>query len=232
MKLHEFGNNVAKMLTKMQTIYNTLKLNGHTPDSFRRYVYLALKTGPNDDFNLFMDRIIDDIQSGIGFNKDITADELIIAACTKYNNMVEDKTWGKVNPLDAKVLALTTKLEKLEKEGAVKTNAAANATDEKHHVEERRSIIRWRNGVRSLTGIQRRLTAALIGGASTTRPRTMMVSMSPCTHLSTTTPGPRTRRIAQASIAQPLQSILILLEQRVDLLNRHLVSMIFSATFS
>ncbi len=131
MKLHEFGNNVAKMLTKMQTIYNTLKMNGHTPDSFRRYIYTALKTGPNADFNAFMDRIIDDIQSGIGFNKNITADELIIAAHTKYNNMVEDKTWGKVDLRDAKILALTTKLEKLEQEGTTKPNAAANATDGK-----------------------------------------------------------------------------------------------------
>ncbi len=104
-------------------------MNGHTPDSFRHYVYLALKTGPNADFNSFMDRIIEDIQPGIGFNKDITADELIIAARTKYNNMVEDKTWGKVDPRDAKILALTTKLEKIEKEGATKPNAAAIATD-------------------------------------------------------------------------------------------------------
>ncbi len=77
------------MLIKMQTIYDTPKLNGYTPDSFCHYFYLALKTGPNADFKLCMDRIIDDFQSGNGFNK---ANKLIIAACTKYNNMVKDKT--------------------------------------------------------------------------------------------------------------------------------------------
>ncbi len=117
------------MLT--QTIYNTLKMNGHTPDSFCPYVYLALKTGPNTDFKLFMDRIIGNIQSRIGFNKDITANKLIIAANTKYNNMVEDKTWGKVDQHDAKIVALTTELKRLEKDGVAKLNALANATSTK-----------------------------------------------------------------------------------------------------
>ncbi len=125
MKLHEHGNDVSKMLTKMQSIYRTLKENGHAPDSYRRYVYTALKTGPNSDFNAFMDRIVDDIQSGCGYNKNITTDELILAARTKYHNMVEDKSWSKVDPRDAKILALTTKLEKIEKEG----KASANATN-------------------------------------------------------------------------------------------------------
>ena len=39
--------------------------------------------------------------------------------------MVEDKSWGKVDPRDAKIMALTTKLEKLEKEGV---KPAANVT--------------------------------------------------------------------------------------------------------
>ena len=34
MKLHDFGNDVGKMLTKMQGIYQTLKENGHTLDSY------------------------------------------------------------------------------------------------------------------------------------------------------------------------------------------------------
>lgn len=131
MKLHEFGNNVAKMLTKMQTIYNTLKIDGHTPNSFHCYVYTALKTGPNADFNLLMERIIDEIQLGIEFNQNINANELIIAVHTKYNNMAEDKTWGKMDLHDAKILALTMKLKKLEKEGAIKLNAVAHATDGK-----------------------------------------------------------------------------------------------------
>ncbi len=94
MKLLEHGNDVAKMLTLLQSIYNTLKEIGHELDSYCRYIYIALISGPNADFNAFMQRIIDDIQSGNGYHADI----LIITACTKYNNMIADKTWGKVNP--------------------------------------------------------------------------------------------------------------------------------------
>ncbi len=108
-----------------------MKQNGHAPDSYRRYLYTALKTGPNAEFNGFMDRIVDDIQSGCGFNKDITCDQLIIAARTKYNKMIEDKTWGKVDPRDAKIMALTTKIALLKKScGApVKPDAAAHGTN-------------------------------------------------------------------------------------------------------
>ncbi len=77
-----------------------------------------------------MDCIIDDIQSGCGFNKAITCDQLILAAQTKSNNMVKDKTWSKVDPHNAKIMALRTKLEQLEKSqgGGVKPDAAAHGT--------------------------------------------------------------------------------------------------------
>ncbi len=47
MKLHEHGNDVGAMLTKIMSIYTTLKENGHEPDSFRHYLYTSLLTGPN-----------------------------------------------------------------------------------------------------------------------------------------------------------------------------------------
>ncbi len=114
MRLHKCRNNVSKILTKMQGIYCMLKENGHALDSYCRYLYTSLGTGPNADFYAFMDRLVDDIQSRCRYNCDITCDELIAAARTKYNNMVEDISWGKVDPQDAKIFALTTKLEKLE----------------------------------------------------------------------------------------------------------------------
>ncbi len=63
MKPPEHGNDVAKILTSMQSIYNTLKENGHELDSYRRYIYTALISGPNANFNAFIQCIIDDIQS-------------------------------------------------------------------------------------------------------------------------------------------------------------------------
>ena len=75
MKLHDHGNDVEAMLTKMMSIYTTLKENGHEPDFFRHYLYTSLLTGPNANFNAFIQRIVDNIQSGNGFNCNITADK-------------------------------------------------------------------------------------------------------------------------------------------------------------
>lgn len=86
-------------------------------------------SGPNADFNVFMQCIIDDIQSGNGYHKNITTDNLNITACTKYNNMVTDKALGKVDPHDAKIMALMTALEELKKSSSSKPNDAVNATD-------------------------------------------------------------------------------------------------------
>lgn len=66
MKMQNFGNNAGRMLTKMQSIYRFLKENGHAPDSMRCHLYTALKTGPNADYNAYIQRIVDDIQSGHG----------------------------------------------------------------------------------------------------------------------------------------------------------------------
>ena len=60
-----------------------------------------------------------------GPHKNDDFSDIISAARTIYNNMVSAKEWNKVNPTDAKLLALTSKLEKLEKEN-VALAAAAN----------------------------------------------------------------------------------------------------------
>lgn len=129
MKLHEHGNDVAKMLTSMQSIFNTLKENGHEPDSYHRYIYTTLISGPNANFNAFMQRIIDNIQSGNSYHKDISADNLIVTARTKYNNTIADKSWGKVDPRDAKIMALTTALEEIRTAAPTNSGKSVNATD-------------------------------------------------------------------------------------------------------
>ena len=42
-----------------------------------------------------------------------TPDSLIIACRTKYNNMVDNKDWHKVDLRDAQILALTTTMENM-----------------------------------------------------------------------------------------------------------------------
>ena len=44
-------------------------------------------------------------------HKNVEPDILIEAALTKYNNMVEQNIWDQKDPTDAKMLALTTKLD-------------------------------------------------------------------------------------------------------------------------
>ena len=55
----------------------------------------------------------DDVEAGIGVYKDITPGVLISASRSKYNNMVDKDLWGKVDPRDVKLLALTTKYNSL-----------------------------------------------------------------------------------------------------------------------
>ena len=132
-KLSNFNNDVAAMLTKMESIKKTLKDNGHDPESYRRYIYNALLTAPNQVFTSYIQRIVDDLQAGIGHFKDTTAEQIIQAARTKYNNMVEDKSWAKVDPRDAQLLALATEVETLRR-GKTNKEAAANATDKNDKV--------------------------------------------------------------------------------------------------
>ena len=92
--------------------------------SILRYTIQALLTGPNDDFNQFMKRIKQDVESGTGVHKNDTFKDVLDAARALYNNMDESDEWNKVNPTDAKLLALTTQVEQLQKENVALAAAA------------------------------------------------------------------------------------------------------------
>ena len=113
-KLSNFGNNVSTMLTSMQQDYITLKQNKAAPENYRRLLLDALKSGPNHTYNTFIQRIADDVESGIGAYASITPDQLIVASKAKFNNMDSRNEWGAVDPRDAKIMALTTKLQSVE----------------------------------------------------------------------------------------------------------------------
>jgi len=126
-KLHQFKNNVDDMLTSIEESYQKIVENKSSCESIRRYTINALLSGPNADFNRFIKNIKDDIDSQTGVNKDLPYDQIILAARSKYNNMEATGEWGQVDPKDAKILALTTRLECLEKAGNSKTNPAGAA---------------------------------------------------------------------------------------------------------
>ena len=113
-KLGNYSNDVDKMLTDMEAKFKILNLNGQAPLNYRKLLLDSLSTGPNHKFNDFIDHINDDVESGIGVNKDIDPDSLIVAVRTKFNNMEKRDQWNKVDPRDAQILVLTTKLEQLE----------------------------------------------------------------------------------------------------------------------
>ena len=89
--------------------------NHSTCESIHRYCLNALLSGPNAKFNAFIERIKDDIDSQTGLNKTMSFDELFTADCSNYNNMDACDEYSKVDLEDAKILALITRLENLEK---------------------------------------------------------------------------------------------------------------------
>ena len=93
-KLGNFGNDVDKMLTDKEAKYKILNLNDQAPNNYRKLLIDALGTGPNHKFNNFIDHINDDVESGIGVNRDIDPDSLIVAARTKFNNMEKRDQWN------------------------------------------------------------------------------------------------------------------------------------------
>ena len=82
-KLHSFGNNVDAMLTDMEENYVKILDNNSTCESIGRYCLNALLSGPNAKFNVFIERIKDDIDSQTGLNKTMFFDEICTAARSK-----------------------------------------------------------------------------------------------------------------------------------------------------
>ena len=92
MKLHNYGNDVSKLLDAMETCYQKIINNGKTHDAYRINIYDALQSGPNSEFNSWMQRIIDDHESGTGAHAKQSIDSLISSARQKYAMMINKKT--------------------------------------------------------------------------------------------------------------------------------------------
>ena len=145
-KLGDHLNCVNTMLIIMEGHYKNLRENGRPPEHLHCLVLNALSTGYNYLFNDFVQRIIDNVESGIGSNANITSDSLITACHTKYNNMAENKDWHKVYPRDAQILSLTTIMENMKsKSGGTVLVTKVDAHKEKTTNDEFiNGIERWR----------------------------------------------------------------------------------------
>ena len=108
-RLNEYKNNVKELTKDFQQTVKDIRRLGGTCKSTRRYLMTALMSGPNAKFNSYIDCINDDIEAKSGPYKDFTVESIMLAATTKYKTMDFTGDWSKIDPCDAKLLALATK---------------------------------------------------------------------------------------------------------------------------
>ena len=121
-KLVTFQYNVVTMTDKLTHDYNQILERSHTHEDFVLDIYTALLTGKNDVFNHFIQAEKDKWETGT----DQLPDDIIEKAVQKYNNMVKQNIWIQSDSRDAKLIALTTKLEVLETQ--LKSNPSVHTT--------------------------------------------------------------------------------------------------------
>ena len=73
----------------------------------------TLLSGPDKEFNNYMGAIRGDIDAGTGQHAGITYSELVAAAQNKFQNMVAQGEYGKVDPKETHLLALAIEVHKL-----------------------------------------------------------------------------------------------------------------------
>ena len=110
-RLPAFNHDVSRCMDYMVTNYNLIIEQEETHDNIIRDVFNALLSTTNSQFyNYFsMQKLAWSNQ-----NTKFAVDELTSEAKNICTNMVTNGEWNKVDPKDAKILALTTKIEKLE----------------------------------------------------------------------------------------------------------------------
>ena len=112
-KMGDHDNDIVVMLRFMKENCQILRPNGKEHSNYRRLLLDALLTGPNATFNAFIQRMVDNVESGTGSNRRIQPHAIVAAARAKFNNMKVNGDWSKVDPRDAQILALTTQVNEL-----------------------------------------------------------------------------------------------------------------------
>ena len=112
-KMGDHNNDVASMLRFMEEHCQILRHNGKELSNYRRLLLDALLTGPNATFNAFIQRMVDDVESGTESNRRIQPHVVVAVTRAKFNNMKINGDWNKVDPRDAQILALITQVKEL-----------------------------------------------------------------------------------------------------------------------
>ena len=108
-----FGHNVKKLTDFMSTKLREIKEKGGSHEDFLLHLYEALESVPNEDFKAEIRTSRREWKKGAKTDPDT----VISNAVKLYNNknVPGNQTWTTRDPKDAKIIALTTKLEQLTK---------------------------------------------------------------------------------------------------------------------
>ena len=109
-RLDKYDHNLKEMLDNMQDNYGHITDLDQTHQDYLMHLFDALLSSRNDVFNAYIQRKKDFWEEG-GI---LTHDALIVDATTKYNTMMKQKKWQQSESKDAKIIALTTRLNVLE----------------------------------------------------------------------------------------------------------------------
>ena len=112
-----FQYDITKILEYISSTYKTIINLGEIYYNLLENTFNVLLTTLNTRFNQYFLLQKLSWQSGtIVYDFEI----LVETAKTIYNNMVSNRTWDSIDPKDAQILALTTKIEELQKMGVTK----------------------------------------------------------------------------------------------------------------
>ena len=118
----KFNHDIQKLTDFMSSKYREIREKGQTHEDIILDLFNAFKTVPNPDFAA---HVRDERkQWELGGEKDV--DQIISEALVIYNNAVTANRWQTQDPKDAKILALTTQIDKLVE---MQTKLAAHATN-------------------------------------------------------------------------------------------------------
>jgi hypothetical protein len=126
-RLEKHGHNVLKAMEQIETALKQIERKGETYDSLRLHVFDCLNSTKNSDFREWVRRVRADIGCGKGEYSKHDGKMIIKDAKEQYANMSDN--WNQLDPRDAQMLALATKLQSAEAKFVLLTNAAANSNN-------------------------------------------------------------------------------------------------------
>ena len=134
MKMSEYNDNVEQLIDEFEAKVLMIEdMGGQVEEKFK-YLFRALQTSTNDDFNQDIRTMRMKYYRGDGKS----FEELTRAANDLYKNMVADDAWGKKSEKDLHIAALTTKLSHLTEITKALASSLDNATKTNHVEKEDR----------------------------------------------------------------------------------------------